>query len=539
MKFGPVEVSAALGNVLGHSLRLSSGRTLRKGRVLDASDVADLAASGHHGPFVAQLDAEDVAEDQAAAIVAQCVAGPGLSVGNPAAGRADLRASQPGIAIINRQVITAINALGEELGIATVAPHARVVAGERVATVKVIPFAVARTKLADYVSVSRQGCPIAVRAFVPQRVGLVCTALPGDRPSAHEAMVGAVRARVRALGSSLVTVLCCPHRVADVAESVARLMVDGCSLILASASSATVDRSDVIPLALAQLGARLERFGMPTEPGNLLLLARLGTVPVIGVPGCARSSKRGGFDMVLERLAAGLTVTFLDLARAGVGGLFESQRAEDNSAPAVVNVVGSQPAVAALVLAAGCSTRMGSLNKLLAKLNDVALVARMVDEALASGVQEVFVVTGHQAAEVRAALSGRPVMFIHNPDHTEGIASSVRAGVATLGARFDAVVVCLGDMPRVRADHIDALLRAFQASSGQHVCVPVHRARRGNPVLWPRSYFGQLERLHGDLGARTIIASCDKVARVDIDDDGILFDVDTPEALQAALAISS
>lgn len=189
--------------------------------------------------------------------------------------------------------------------------------------------------------------------------------------------------------------------------------------------------------------------------------------------------------------------------------------------------------VAALVLAAGRSRRAGTDNKLLVELWGQALVTHAVDAALGSRVGSVSVVTGHDGARVRAALRGRPVEFVDNPDYASGLSSSLRAGIATLPADSNGVLICLADMPLVRAAHLDSLIDAFIASHGQQVCAPYHRGQRGNPLLWPRRCFAALGALTGDQGARGLLADESAISAVPMHDDAVLVDADTPSALSA------
>jgi molybdenum cofactor cytidylyltransferase len=173
---------------------------------------------------------------------------------------------------------------------------------------------------------------------------------------------------------------------------------------------------------------------------------------------------------------------------------------------------------------------MGALNKLLAEIDGTPMVARVVAAAAASKAATVVVVTGHQAAEVRAALAGAE--FVDNPDYAAGLSSSLRAGLAALPDDIDGAVVCLGDMPRVTATLIDALIDAFEPAAGAAICVPTHRGKRGNPVLWARRFFAEMAAVTGDTGARHLIGEhADVVCEVAVDDDAVLVDVDTPEAL--------
>lgn len=192
--------------------------------------------------------------------------------------------------------------------------------------------------------------------------------------------------------------------------------------------------------------------------------------------------------------------------------------------------------VAALVLAAGTSSRMGATNKLLAPIDGVPMVARAVDAALASRAASVTVVVGHEGDAVAATLAGRAVRIVHNPHYAQGMSTSLRCGIAAVPETAQAVVVLLGDMPRVGAALVDRLIAAFDPADPA-IVVPERDGRRGNPVLWPRELFAAMQAIEGDRGARELIAAhANRVRRVACDDDGIFFDVDTPADLAGASA---
>jgi molybdenum cofactor cytidylyltransferase len=191
--------------------------------------------------------------------------------------------------------------------------------------------------------------------------------------------------------------------------------------------------------------------------------------------------------------------------------------------------------VAAIVLAAGRATRMGGPNKLLADLNGKPLVRIVCEQALASHAASVTVVTGHQADEVMAALHGLDVSFVHNPDFAEGLATSVKTGIAAVSPDAAGAVVCLGDMPLIDAQLLDRLIDAFAPDQGALIAVPVNDGRRGNPVLWSRRFFAELMTLDGDIGARHLIARhAEAVVEVPVEGQGAFLDIDTPQALAAA-----
>jgi molybdenum cofactor cytidylyltransferase len=181
---------------------------------------------------------------------------------------------------------------------------------------------------------------------------------------------------------------------------------------------------------------------------------------------------------------------------------------------------------------------MGEVNKLLVPVDGAPMITRAVDAVLATRARPVIVVTGHDQEAVRAALGGREVVFAHNARHAEGMSTSLRAGIEQLGEDVDGALVCLGDMPRVRPAHIEALLAAFDPEDGRSICVPTWEKRRGNPVLFASRYFPEMRLVSGDVGARALLQKhAGEVCEVPVDDRAVTLDVDTPEALAALAAL--
>jgi molybdenum cofactor cytidylyltransferase len=187
------------------------------------------------------------------------------------------------------------------------------------------------------------------------------------------------------------------------------------------------------------------------------------------------------------------------------------------------------PGIAALILAAGRSTRMGPSNKLLADVRGRPLLRHVAEAALASRARPVLVVVGHQAAAVKGALAALDVIFVDNPAYAAGLSTSLRAGVRALPPASAGVLVLLGDMPQITSAHIDALIAAFGPAA---IVVPTHGGKRGNPVLWPAARFGELLGMEGDAGAKPLLAAhAGSIIKVELGSDAIFADVDTPEAL--------
>jgi molybdenum cofactor cytidylyltransferase len=235
------------------------------------------------------------------------------------------------------------------------------------------------------------------------------------------------------------------------------------------------------------------------------------------------------------RLLAGLPVSRADVTGMGVGGLLMEIVTRPQPREDAEPETGRR--IAAVILAAGRSTRMGGPNKLLAEIGGRPLIRIAAEEALASKARPVIVVTGHQREQVQAAVNGLNVQVVHNPNFAQGLSTSVKAGLDAVPADADGAVVCLGDMPQVRAALIDRLIAAFDPERGALVVVPTIDGKRGNPVVWSRRFFPELAALEGDVGARHLIGKyAEAVSEVALTDAGALTDVDTPDALSRVKA---
>jgi molybdenum cofactor cytidylyltransferase len=531
MKFGPASPAEAIGGVTVHTLRQGS-LVLKKGTTVGPAEAEALKKAGVAEIVVVRLEEADVSEDVAAASIAQAVTGEGITVERAFTGRANLFAARAGVLVIDRAAVDRINGVDEAITFATLPAFKPVVEGEMIATVKLIPFGV-EGKLRDAAVKAAGGGAMRIAPYVIKRVGIVSTLLPGLASKVIDKTLRVTAERLAPAGATIIAERRVPHDEKLLATSINELLALGAELVIVFGASAIADRRDVIPAAITGIGGAIEHFGMPVDPGNLLLIGSAGGVPVLGAPGCARSPVENGFDWVLMRLLAGLKVTRAELTGMGVGGLL--MEIVTRPQPRASLATDSNRNVAAIILAAGRSTRMGGPNKLLAELGGKPLVRIVTEQALASKAQGVIVVTGHQAEQVEKALQGLKVTFVRNPDFAAGLASSVKAGVAAAPKGADGAVICLGDMPLISAHLIDRLIEAFAPDRGNLIAVPVSDGRRGNPVLWSRRFFNELMTLDGDIGARHLIAKhSEAVAEVPVEGHGAFLDIDTPQALEAA-----
>ena len=542
MRFGEVPVVEAEGAILVHSLRF--GRTaLKKGRVLSAADVNDIAAAGIDEITVVRLEPGDIREDQAASRIAATAAGHGVATAPAFTGRANLFAEMKGLLVFDRERLDRLNLVDEAVTLGTLPPYAVVEPKQMVATVKIIPFAVPEAAVARCAEIAAEGGKLLrVAAFRPLSVGLIQTRLPGIKESILDKTRQVTQTRLDALSCTLGFEQRCAHKSAELAPQIAAA-IGNVDMLLIHGASAIVDRRDVIPAAIEAAGGTVDHFGMPVDPGNLLLLGHVAGKPVLGLPGCARSPKVNGFDWVLERLVAGLPIGPKEIMSMGAGGLLAEiptrglKRAEAGGAPEVrpgvepVAKLPPGPRIAALLLAAGRSSRMGA-NKMLAEIDGRPMVARTSQRLLSSHARPIIAVLGNQAGDVDAALGRLPVERVMNPDFAEGLSTSLIRGLAALPADIDGVIICLGDMPLIAGRDLDRLIAAFNPLEGRAIVVPTRHGRRGNPVLWSRQFFAEMMALSGDAGARRLIDEhADLVAEVEMDSDAIFIDIDTPQAL--------
>jgi molybdenum cofactor cytidylyltransferase len=531
MKFGPASPADAVGGVTVHTLRQGS-LVLKKGTTIGPAEVNALKKAGVKEVVVVRLEDGDISEDVAAGGIAQAIAGDGVDVERAFTGRSNLFAARAGVLMVDRVAVDNINRVDEAITFATLPAFKAVVPGEMIATVKIVPFGI-EAKLCEMAVAAANTGRMSVAPYKIKRVGIVSTLLPGLAPKVIDKTLRVTADRLQPAGATIIAERRVIHDETVLAASIKELLSLGAEMVIVFGASAIADRRDVIPAALEAVGGEIEHFGMPVDPGNLLLIGNAGGVPVLGAPGCARSPVENGFDWVLTRLLAGLEVTRSDLTGMGVGGLLM----EIITRPQPRKPAGPEGNrnITAVILAAGRSTRMGGPNKLLAELAGKPLVRRVTEQALASSASSVVVVTGHQAAEVEKALAGLKVRFVRNPDFVAGLASSVRTGIAAVPADADGAVVCLGDMPLIDAGLIDRLIEAFAPDRGHFIAVPVSDNRRGNPVLWSRRFFNDLMTIDGDIGARHLIGKHNEaVAEVPVEGHGAFLDIDTPEALAAA-----
>lgn len=320
-------VDQAIGHILRHNIADAAGhKVLPKGRRITVDDVARLSTLGIATVRVAVLEPGDVHEDDAAQRLADAVRRPGIVPTDAVHSRVNLLAEADGVVEVDVPALLAINEI-DGLTIATLPNHALVRERKRVATIKIIPFAIpeALIRQAEQIGVEAGGV-VGVRRLLQRRVGVLLVVSPEARDRIIRLVLPAIEGRVTELGSTIAVVRYAGLDEEEVAEGIAALHASGCDLLITAGETSIMDRDDVTPQGIRMAGGHIEHYGAPVEPGNLLLLAYLddGTkqgVPILGAPGCVRSRATNIVDLLLPRLLAGERVTRRAIVELGHGGL--------------------------------------------------------------------------------------------------------------------------------------------------------------------------------------------------------------------------
>lgn len=320
-----VPIDAAIGHILCHNIADVQGRkALGKGRVVQPSDVARLAALGHATVRVAILAADDVHENAAALRLAAAVAGHGVTIGQAHAGRVNLTAATIGPLYVDVTALQALNEL-DGLTVATVPTYTLVQPGTALATIKVIPFAVPAATLEQAETIGREARGVLrVPELVLHAVGVVLVSSPAARGRVERGVFPAIAGRVADLGGHVIGPEWTPPDEHAIAAAIERLRT-AAEVIIVAGETSVMDLDDVTPAGVRLAGGRIEHFGAPVEPGNLLLLAYLpgeggAPMPIIGAPGCVRSRDANIVDLILPRILAGEQVRRRDIVALGHGG---------------------------------------------------------------------------------------------------------------------------------------------------------------------------------------------------------------------------
>ncbi|MCF6196174.1 MAG: molybdopterin-binding/glycosyltransferase family 2 protein [Emcibacter sp.] len=531
MKFGEFPLSQALGATLAHSVRLPSG-LLKKGHILTQSDIQSLTENDISRVMVAIFGPDDMTEDKVATHIAGHICGAHITCAEAFTGRVNLYAAADGLVTIDVTAVDGLNHMDEAITLATVSPHAVVRKGQMVATVKIIPLAV-KNEIVTQVTAQITTGLINLHPFQPQKILMIQTELAGGQEKLFAKSRKVMAHRLAEYGADITDEVRCPHREADLSNLLANRIDGGQDMILIMGASAITDRRDVIPAAITAAGGEVIHYGMPVDPGNLMLLAKLKGKWVLGLPGCSRSPKLNGIDLILSRICAGQEVTGPDIMNMGVGGLLSEYpgRPQPREPRKGAITMEKPKKIAALILAAGQSRRMGQDNKLLLPYGEETVLSHVLTQVRQAGLENIYGVTGHQRQAIEQEFSRHNVTAFHNDLYAEGMSTSVKLGIRSLPSDCDAVLIILGDMPNISADILKQIMTAYNPACDRSIIIPTYKGKRGNPIMWDRAFFSDFEELAGDMGAKKLLGDYPEfIHEVDVGSDAIFLDIDTYEA---------
>ncbi len=328
MKFGPVPLEQAAGKILGHNVTGADGRRLfRKGKALEPGDIARLREMGRETVYVAESEPGDVEENEAAARIAAGLGDPRFRLSGPSTGRVNLYTLAHGLIRVDVLRLMEINRC-DGVTLATLRHNSAAIPGKMAATLKILPYALPQATLQRAVDIIKADGPLLrMDPLQERKVSLILSGSPWAKERVVSSFQSALEQRLARLGSALSSVdfiaLDQEHDEANLAQMITRRVAEGADLVVVAGETAIMDRYDIAPRAIERAGGHIIGYGAPVDPGNLLMLAELERVPILGAPGCARSPKDNIVDLLLPRLLVGDNLTREDITLLAHGGLLD------------------------------------------------------------------------------------------------------------------------------------------------------------------------------------------------------------------------
>ncbi|HLH04822.1 MAG TPA: molybdopterin-binding protein [Bryobacteraceae bacterium] len=316
-----LDVQESAGRILCCTIFRPGGRKLlAKGHVLSDEDVRLLQTEGMQQVWVTELEDGEIGEDQAVMDVAQAMCCGAVEIRLAAGGRANLIATANSCALVDDELLRQINCT-TSIAIATVPNFSHVKTGDRMATIKSAPFAVSQAQLEAVLSIlNERGAILQARPIRQTDIGVLYTdPVHGDR--ARTLFESVVRTRAERFGANLRYALSAVEEEEQVVRALQHLLRPKPAVILIASTTAPAGPEDVIGRALARMGAHLERFLAPVEPGNLMMLSYKDETPIISAPCCFRSAKPNVLDLILPPMLAKYRLSGWEIASLGHGGL--------------------------------------------------------------------------------------------------------------------------------------------------------------------------------------------------------------------------
>lgn len=531
MKILGLDPQESLGSVIAQTYNLP-GKTISKGTFV-TSEIVDYFKEFDVQTILCAVPANgDIHEDEAAEAISNAIDKNQIYVEKASTGRVNFKSQSLCLVRYERALIREVNLVDESIAFSIVEHNQLLAKNDLIATLKIIPFFTQKKYVDQVISILAKNELFKTHSLNKKKVSLIQTSFEWQKKSMFKATSNVTRNRLEALDCSLNEEKLICHDYKALCSEIRSSTGSGIDILLISGASAITDRSDYIPKAILSEGGEIIQYGLAVDPGNLLLIGKVGNTTVIGMPGCARSPKLNGFDWVLQLLMADIPISREELAEMGAGGLLMEIASRPLPRALAKSVSKREKKVMGVILAAGNSTRMGKDNKLLRNIGDAPLIRNTAIEMLKSDLDSCSIVLGYQSDKVADVIKDLNVNLILNPLWKEGQASSLRAAINTLDSTYSDLLIMLGDLPGIKSIHINSIIEEHLLTDNRKskITIPSFKGQKGNPVIWGRSFIDDLSNLEGDVGGRTLFSEHPAAINIlEMEDPWVVKDTDTPE----------
>ncbi len=525
---GPLE---STGLVLAQSYNLPD-KTISKGTFITNEIVAYFKKGNVQTILCAVPEEGDIHEDEAAEAISSAIDKNHIYAEKASTGRVNFKSQSLCLVRYERGFIKEVNLVDESIAFSIVEHNQLLAKNDLIATLKIIPFFIQKKYVDQVIKILAKDDLFKVYSLKKKDVTLIQTCFEWQKKSIFTATSNVTKARLESLGCSLNEEKLISHDYNTLRTEIRSSVDNGPEVVLISGASAITDRSDYIPKAILSEGGEIIQYGLAVDPGNLLLIGKVGNTTIIGMPGCARSPKLNGFDWVLQLLMADIPINKEELADMGAGGLLMEIASRPLPRALAKSVNKKEKKVMGVILAAGNSTRMGKDNKLLKNIGDAPLIRNTAIEMLKSDLDTCSIVLGYQSDKVAAVIKDLDINLILNPIWEEGQASSLKAAINNLDATYSDILIMLGDLPGIKSSHINRIIEEHLMTNNRKskITIPSFKGQKGNPIIWGRSFFQDLSNLEGDVGGRALFSEHPAAINIlEMDDPWVVTDADTPE----------
>ena len=531
MKIKSLAPQDSIGAVLAQTYNLP-GKVISKGTFVTNEFVGYFKTCNVKTILCAVPEEGDIHEDEAAEAISSAIDKNHIYADKASTGRVNFKSQSLCLVRYDRDFIKEVNLVDESIAFSIVEHNQLLAEGDLIATLKIIPFFMQKKYVDRVIKILAKDELFKIHSLKKKEVTLIQTCFEWQKKSIFTATSNVTKARLEALGCSLNKEKLINHDYDTLRAIIRSSVKNEPEILLVSGASAITDRSDYIPKAILSEGGEIIQYGLAVDPGNLLLIGKVGNTTVIGMPGCARSPKLNGFDWVLQLLMADIPINREELADMGAGGLLMEIASRPLPRALAKSVSKREKKVMGVILAAGNSTRMGKDNKLLRNIGTAPLIRNTAIEMLKSDLDTCSIVLGYQSDKVADVIKDLNINLILNPLWKEGQASSLRAAINTLDSTYSDLLIMLGDLPGIKSSHINSIIEEHLLTDNRKskITIPSFKGQKGNPVIWGRSFFHDLSNLEGDVGGRTLFSEHPAAINIlEMNDPWVVKDADTPE----------